>query len=831
MMDYDDMIRVLPPADPVVGGNVRIDTKEKKEEEEMKKLTASLLSAALVASLAVSASAFASGTENPTDGTWDYPYYKTTATAPSQYAGTGNEGPASYVVDGKPATYWHSNWDTNHPENGSTDLTNDPDHRYIQLELDKVVELNALRYLPRPASGDGGNNGRVKQYRVEVSTTGADEERAWTEVASGTWESNGEWKIAAFDAPAQAKYVRLYGVTTEGAGSQGNMYMSCGELRVQTTQVENTNIFLNKTASASSQLTDQEANKANDGDTNTQWCANWRPDASPAADKTLRGNWWQVDLGEVYEVDELNLVFEQSATWQYHVAVSDDPAFTDYTFDDAAITTVTAAKTTVDVNHAGQYVRVYVMSSTQGRWPCLKEVSGTGTVVTTPEVTKEEVQALVNEANGKLGEWYKSGWSDYSEAIANAKTVLGQTDPTAKALAAAKQAIEIAKGNLVERDQYTAKDPFVFPSQPDVTATLEAEFGELHDVKLDTDGKWYLQVAASSWASHGEFLNCFNQQDTVTYHYNAPVAGTYSVTATYRSGSTTNQLAWSGDKIQSGNVAAGAKVDNEQNQTRTVTFDLVVTQAGAGTLVFTGPDTKSPQLDKLDISLKQATYTVTVNTATGGTASANFTNAAPGTEVTLTAQADQGYHFKEWQVQGDTVTITENKFTMPQGNVTITPVFEAHSYGQPTFAWAEDGKSASATFTCGTCQDEQTVKATITSEVKTEATCTEKGTTTYTATVNFGGKDYTATKDVQKGHHHLYRHRELRWKGLHRHQGCPGHSCLGSHHRAAKWQEAYLHPGRLHRRPGVYGMPGCGGEGPDHPRHRTPLRERRVYRV
>lgn len=140
MMDYDDMIRVLPPADPVVGGNVGIDTKEKKEEEEMKKLGSLLLSAALVASLAVSASAFASGTQrsagDATDGTWDYPWYKTTATAPSAYAGTGNEGPASYAADGNGATYWHSNWDTNHPENGSVDLSGDPDNRYIQLELD-----------------------------------------------------------------------------------------------------------------------------------------------------------------------------------------------------------------------------------------------------------------------------------------------------------------------------------------------------------------------------------------------------------------------------------------------------------------------------------------------------------------------------------------------------------------------------------------------------------------------------------------------------------------------------------------------------------------------
>ena len=177
MMDYDDMIRVLPPADPVVGGNARIDTKEKKEEEEMKKLTASLLSAALVASLAISGSAFATGTQrsavDPADGTWDYPFYKTTATAPSECGtGTGNDGPASYALDGNETTHWHSNYTGG---TGLTDLKNNPELRYIQLTLDEAVQLKGLRYKPRQAGVGGGANGTVTQYEVKVSTTGRDD--------------------------------------------------------------------------------------------------------------------------------------------------------------------------------------------------------------------------------------------------------------------------------------------------------------------------------------------------------------------------------------------------------------------------------------------------------------------------------------------------------------------------------------------------------------------------------------------------------------------------------------------------------------------------------
>ena len=72
-----------------------------------------------------------------------------------------------------------------------------------------------------------------------------------------------------------------------------------------------------------------------------------------------------------------------------------------------------------------------------------------------------------------------------------------------------------------------------------------------------------------------------------------------------------------------------------------------------------------------------------------------------------------------------------------------------HRWGQPTFAWAEDGSGCTATFTCqNDTSHTQQVTAEITSQVKTPATCTEKGVTTYTAKVTFNGQEYTNSKDV-----------------------------------------------------------------------------------
>lgn len=69
-------------------------------------------------------------------------------------------------------------------------------------------------------------------------------------------------------------------------------------------------------------------------------------------------------------------------------------------------------------------------------------------------------------------------------------------------------------------------------------------------------------------------------------------------------------------------------------------------------------------------------YTVTLTNDGNGTASASATSAAAGTGITLTAVPNTGYHFKEWKVISGSMTITNNKFTMPAENVEVKAVFE-----------------------------------------------------------------------------------------------------------------------------------------------------------
>ena len=77
----------------------------------------------------------------------------------------------------------------------------------------------------------------------------------------------------------------------------------------------------------------------------------------------------------------------------------------------------------------------------------------------------------------------------------------------------------------------------------------------------------------------------------------------------------------------------------------------------------------------------QQYYTITVNASAGGTATADKTTAVAGEAVTLTATPDSGYHFDRWNIVSGTVTIQNNQFNMPAGNVEIQAIFDRNSSG------------------------------------------------------------------------------------------------------------------------------------------------------
>ena len=104
---------------------------------------------------------------------------------------------------------------------------------------------------------------------------------------------------------------------------------------------------------------------------------------------------------------------------------------------------------------------------------------------------------------------------------------------------------------------------------------------------------------------------------------------------------------------------------------------------------------------------------------------------------------------------GETVLATETKEL-------TTDKALGHDY-KAVFTWAEDNKSATAEISCSRCDLKETKDAAITVESK-DASCTEGGTATYTATVTIDGVTLTDSKTAQvEALGHEYGISEVKW--------------------------------------------------------------------
>lgn len=324
----------------------------------------------------------------------------------------------------------------------------------------------------------------------------------------------------------------------------------------------------------------------------------------------------------------------------------------------------------------------------------------TVTILDTETSSKEALQELVNEGTAAEPEWYLSGWEEYFAAIEKGKGLLEIANASSDEITAMISEISSAKEDLIKREKYSADDPFAFPWKQGSSATLEAEFAELNDVVRPSDGQWSLRVSDAAWASNGKFVNCLNQEDTISFPYYAEKAGTYSFTAYYRSGDPKNALSWSepDNKITAGTATAGA---SSAGETKEVTFDVEVTETGAGTLIFTGPDNKSPQLDKLEIVPKNVTlrqFTITAMAGENGTISdQGESSVTEGDNKEYTITPNEGYRIADVKVNGESVGVAETyTFENVSSDATIEAEFEFANYtdGNPFNFPTEAGGAA-----------------------------------------------------------------------------------------------------------------------------------------
>ena len=289
---------------------------------------------------------------------------------------------------------------------------------------------------------------------------------------------------------------------------------------------------------------------------------------------------------------------------------------------------------------------------------------------------------LVKECETYKSDWFLSGWDAFEAALKNAKAVLEKQGATLEEKNKAAATLQTAKDGLKEREKYTAEDPFNFPWRKNSSATLEAEFAELHNT--GENEKWPLKVSDADWASNKKFVNSLENEDTITIPYHVEKPGIYHTVVTYRSGSETNRFSWSDDagNIQTGSVSAGNK---DSNVTKTAEFDITVTKAGSGVLTLKG-DAKAPQLDKFeitpkDVKLSEFTVNASIEGEGGTITPSGETKVTEGENVEFKITPDKTHKVADVLVDGESVgAVTSYTLKDVKKDATIVAKFAPAAY-------------------------------------------------------------------------------------------------------------------------------------------------------
>lgn len=307
-------------------------------------------------------------------------------------------------------------------------------------------------------------------------------------------------------------------------------------------------------------------------------------------------------------------------------------------------------------------------------------------------IDRDKLQTLVDQSAELKENLYSGGWDTFASALKAAQEVLANESATDATIGKAYTALEVAKNALVARTNYTTDDRFQFPWKTGTSATLEAEFATTITEACGAT-QWRCEIRTGDWASNGKFINSLNKTNTgtdkVEYAYNAKKPGTYHVVATYRSGDTNNgnKLAWSeaNNKITAGNITTPHTKVNNVLSVGTVEFDIVVTEAGEGTLILQPVDNSgAPQLDKLEITPKDValeSYDITATASEGGTITAEGladgkVSVTEGESATFTITPNDGYRVDSLTVDGTAVdVVTEYTFSDVTANHTIAVTF------------------------------------------------------------------------------------------------------------------------------------------------------------
>lgn len=313
--------------------------------------------------------------------------------------------------------------------------------------------------------------------------------------------------------------------------------------------------------------------------------------------------------------------------------------------------------------------------------------TATVNILDTESMTKKQLQGLIDSVADWRAETYIGDWDAFTNALSAARLLL-EGNPSAEQINTAYLALDSAKSALTKRTQYTEGDPFVLPTKEGQTVRAEAEFFEL-DASGAVNPSNYIRLTEDANCSNDTCINWFENGNKMYLYYNAPQAGTYKVTFRYASGRTSgNPNKFS---ITEENNKASADEQSVYGPTasewKEATFDLTVTEAGPGKLIFS-TTAGGPKIDYFEITpktIENFTYDVKASATEGGTITpAGTSSVVKGGNIEYTITPDPGYAISQVMVGSDDVTaqVTEGTLTVSgvQSDTTVNVMFTFANY-------------------------------------------------------------------------------------------------------------------------------------------------------
>jgi len=192
-------------------------------------------------------------------------------------------------------------------------FTSDGD-KWLEIDLGKSYKIDTW-IVKHAGAGDEDESLNTRDFKLQKSDDG----QVWADVDVVTGNTK-DITMRTLDIPVTASYLRLY-ITNPGSDGTSRIY------EFEAYGIENKDnledLALNKTATADSVYDDKEEANAS--------CAIDGSDSSYWGSGDFAGTHWiKVDLGGTYNIDQVNVNFEQSFGQDYTIQVStDDSTWTD----------------------------------------------------------------------------------------------------------------------------------------------------------------------------------------------------------------------------------------------------------------------------------------------------------------------------------------------------------------------------------------------------------------------------------------------------------------------------------------------------------------------